>query len=628
LVEFYYLWKKTPGANQNRPHRRRRQGSLRRIRNTRTNSNASNNNSKKEEETPEPVAIIESQPSSISKEENSSVTEDDVSECDSDSSTTNKGSTATSGEFGGNEESPSRMRTRNKQTKEQLAKKRTKRTDTSDVQQHQSDLLKMTPSKAENVNRKINKPETPSKTKKRANEAEIETSGYGGIEDSKDNNGIVKRKRLDSPTESLTTDSRPGSVLDEAESNSELLEGNLTKYSEEKDPLFLAANETQLSLSENEKNLDTVEPVELQTIVTNTTNAQNFDLKENIAAVMVTDSKLELERQVNTSKQNIEVVTLDESKIESTRNEQIEHKLINTENEQVKEQEMLTKLANMKQEGFSTGVVSTLITGSVEHATKETIFIKNEPDEEDSINNSNSNEPHDLKLKVEIKSELKSMIDNVVHDCEDTQQLSNNESFLKSDMKDVKFRTDIKLSSSPIYDHKSANEHETVNMKYITPTASAKYNPESQVEYDMKVFIDQNADGSEKFSSPFLESVTNSMRPDNTSDVCDARYYQQDCNSSENSLKYPEDLKSNTSGEHTITSKAYHPYDQQQQNLLRNSYESIKFDQIMKYGLPSTTSASQITDLKYLTPEQQQQMSIMKYSSGDYNFIFFLNVII
>ncbi|XP_065205520.1 arginine-glutamic acid dipeptide repeats protein-like isoform X2 [Planococcus citri] len=35
LVEFYYLWKKTPGANNNRPHRRRRQGSLRRNRNTR-----------------------------------------------------------------------------------------------------------------------------------------------------------------------------------------------------------------------------------------------------------------------------------------------------------------------------------------------------------------------------------------------------------------------------------------------------------------------------------------------------------------------------------------------------------------------------------------------------------------
>lgn len=41
-MEFYYLWKKTPGANNNRPHRRRRQGSLRRIRNTRNSRGAAN----------------------------------------------------------------------------------------------------------------------------------------------------------------------------------------------------------------------------------------------------------------------------------------------------------------------------------------------------------------------------------------------------------------------------------------------------------------------------------------------------------------------------------------------------------------------------------------------------------
>lgn len=77
LVEFYYLWKKTPGANNNRPHRRRRIGSLRRIRVTRNSSNTPPN---KKEETPEPTAT----------EDNSSLTEDDASECDSDSSITNK----------------------------------------------------------------------------------------------------------------------------------------------------------------------------------------------------------------------------------------------------------------------------------------------------------------------------------------------------------------------------------------------------------------------------------------------------------------------------------------------------------------------------------------------------------
>lgn len=76
-MEFYYLWKKTPGANNNRPHRRRRAGSLRRIRVTRqTNTPPAN----KKEETPEPIPT----------EDNSSLTEDDASECDSDSSITNK----------------------------------------------------------------------------------------------------------------------------------------------------------------------------------------------------------------------------------------------------------------------------------------------------------------------------------------------------------------------------------------------------------------------------------------------------------------------------------------------------------------------------------------------------------
>jgi hypothetical protein len=617
LVEFYYLWKKTPGANQNRPHRRRRQGSLRRIRNTRTNSNASNNNSKKEEETPEPVLITESQPSSISKEENSSVTEDDISECDSDSSTTNKGSTATSGEFGGSDDSPSRMRTRNKQTKEQLTKKRAKRNiDTPDAQQQQTDVTKMTPSKTDNLSRKNSKPETLNKSKKRANESEIETSGYNVGEDSKDNSGIVKRKRVDSPTESLTTDSRPGSVLDEAESNSEILEGNSTKENEEKDPLSLPTSEIQLSIEDSEKIIDTDETLQLLTTMI-APIAQSFDLKETVAPAITTDSKFEQEQQINVSKQNTESVTAEECEIENTTNDQIEEKTITTENEQVKEQEMLSKLANMKQEGFSTGVIATKAsTALAENATKEIVFIKNEPGDDDSINNTNSNEPHDLKLKVEIKSEEKSINDIVAQDGENTQPTSN-ENFLKSDLKDVKFGSDIKFSGSPLSERKSGkNEHEAVNIKYITPPDSAKYNQDGQVEYDMKGFIDQNVGDSEKISSSYLESVSNSMRPDNTLNTNDPRYYHQDCNTSESSLKYQEDLKSNIGGELAATSKAYHPYDQQQ-NLLRQTYENMKFDQIMKYGLPSTTSASQIPDLKYLTPEQQQQMSMLKYSSGD-----------
>ncbi|XP_060865602.1 LOW QUALITY PROTEIN: arginine-glutamic acid dipeptide repeats protein-like [Metopolophium dirhodum] len=79
LVEYYYLWKKTPGANNNRPHRRRRQGSLRRIRTTR----ATRPSSAQKDET-----STGSRPSPISKEPgdgSSGVSEDDGGNTEDDS---------------------------------------------------------------------------------------------------------------------------------------------------------------------------------------------------------------------------------------------------------------------------------------------------------------------------------------------------------------------------------------------------------------------------------------------------------------------------------------------------------------------------------------------------------------
>lgn len=84
-MEFYYLWKKTPGANNNRPHRRRRQGSLRRIRNTRNSRGANTPPTTGRGGT---ATETDSRPSpQPGKEpgETSSVTEDDNSEDDSDS---------------------------------------------------------------------------------------------------------------------------------------------------------------------------------------------------------------------------------------------------------------------------------------------------------------------------------------------------------------------------------------------------------------------------------------------------------------------------------------------------------------------------------------------------------------
>ncbi|XP_034940092.1 arginine-glutamic acid dipeptide repeats protein isoform X5 [Chelonus insularis] len=122
LVEFYYLWKKTPGANNNRPHRRRRPGSLRRIRNTRNsragtpkeetpapskeNTPANTTSAKEaatEPETPSVGASASSNNNNNTSNSNnnnnpggevSSVTEDDNSEEDSDSRDTNTNGSA------------------------------------------------------------------------------------------------------------------------------------------------------------------------------------------------------------------------------------------------------------------------------------------------------------------------------------------------------------------------------------------------------------------------------------------------------------------------------------------------------------------------------------------------------
>ncbi|XP_023289168.1 arginine-glutamic acid dipeptide repeats protein isoform X7 [Orussus abietinus] len=273
LVEFYYLWKKTPGANNNRPHRRRRQGSLRRIRNTR-NSRAGT--PKEEVPTPPkdtpPTAVNAKEPASEAEAipvgtpannnpggEISSVTEDDNSEEDSDSRDTNTNGVAhscqhcfstsskdfqvagkdrlllcaecrvhlkKSGELppappylfrpvpAESPDSPGRMRTRNKakETPRPARPRRTGGNDTPDQEKQekqQQQPQQQTPDKSKK--KPSGKQETPKKGQKRPQVEEVEEEKEAS-----------KRKRGDrpeSPSESLTTDSN--SLMDEPERETE-----------------------------------------------------------------------------------------------------------------------------------------------------------------------------------------------------------------------------------------------------------------------------------------------------------------------------------------------------------------------------------------------------------------------
>ncbi|KAL5291548.1 Gug family protein [Megaselia abdita] len=385
LVEFYYLWKKTPGANNNRPHRRRRQSSLRR---NRAVTRASTTPTKKED-TPEPekpetpasatsTTTASTTTSSVaanstvasatatvnstsvnqasSKEDNTnSLTEDDGSDVDSDTSLTTANTKS--------DESPSRMRTRNKNSKEQTPTANGKRPKRGGTDATDSNENPKTPTKSTDNKRKgSGKQETPVKKKK--NE---DSKNSNADEDLKDNASRKSTKqppnRVDSPVESLNSDSRPDSALDDADTNTN----------------------------------DEAE----QTSVTNeVTPSSNSEDKESVVDEKVLDikdiKKDEEEEKITTIP--VEEKSLPEIPEELPPVEQIKVEVKNEEELLLPAPEE-TKLT-IKQE------LQTQTTAS------ENIYIKKEPLDEPNIDqtcNQNSNEPQDLKVKIEVKNEASLM---------------------------------------------------------------------------------------------------------------------------------------------------------------------------------------------------------------------------
>lgn len=229
LVEFYYLWKKTPGASSNRPHRRRRQASLRRVRNTR-NSRAGTPKEQTPEATPTVPDTNGSRPSPNPKEagEMSSVTEDENSEDDSDSRDTGDLAKADNSRVDNPDDSPSRMRTRNK-SKEQTTPNGKKGQDESDNDTKTKKPTKQsTQSTNNNIQEKVlSSPLSKESKKKVAVNGKVDVSKVKKrLPDDTKPEGIMdgdvqmKKKKAaeppESPSESLTNDSFP--AMDETES--------------------------------------------------------------------------------------------------------------------------------------------------------------------------------------------------------------------------------------------------------------------------------------------------------------------------------------------------------------------------------------------------------------------------
>ncbi|XP_045772587.1 arginine-glutamic acid dipeptide repeats protein [Maniola jurtina] len=230
LVEFYYLWKKTPGASSNRPHRRRRQASLRRVRNTR-NSRAGTPKEPTPEATPTVPETNGSRPSPNPKEtgEMSSVTEDENSEDDSDSRDAGDLAKVDNGRVDNPEDSPSRMRTRNK-SKEQTTPNGKKGQDESDNDAKSKKPVKPNPQSTNNnvPTEKVLSSPVSKEIKKKVVNGKVDVSKVKKrLPDDTKPEGIMdgdvqmKKKKAEeppeSPSESLTNDSF--SAMDETESH-------------------------------------------------------------------------------------------------------------------------------------------------------------------------------------------------------------------------------------------------------------------------------------------------------------------------------------------------------------------------------------------------------------------------
>lgn len=204
-----------------------------------------------------------------------------------------------------------------------------------------------------------------------------------------------------SPAESLTTDSRPGSVMDEGESNSEPSESIICipKDGDEKDPLSIALPETPSSDTQTKED-----------------HAEN-DQKSPSDVVTPED---EADIPAQSSKTGDETNQEKEKKVDVKSNDG---------DENIKDSEIVSKLANLKKESNEL---------TVDQQSKDSaMFIKKEPTTNDEscldVSKSNSNSstassggPTDLKVKIEIKSEGKNGSSDSSNQMPNEQDNNNN----------------------------------------------------------------------------------------------------------------------------------------------------------------------------------------------------------
>lgn len=278
--------------------------------------------------------------------------------------------------------------------------------------------------------------------------------------------------------ESLTTDSRPGSVMDEGESNSEPAESMilLSKDAEEKDPLSIALPETPSSDTQTKEDHD----------------RENDQRSPSDVATP--------EDEADIPAQSSKTVGDDEKKLEIKGEK---------ESKDVKDSEMLSKLANIKQESNSSMTDGEFQSKESSSSTaSSSVLIKKEPSEEESnqnLNNQQQTQPADLKVKIEIKSEKNGSNSNSVPS--DISNQMPNEQDNNNNAENLVCKPIEKLSAAvpSSSDNSSSSSQPLLSSKDTAEnTTGTDYSMKTFMEHQQRegIKIEQNALKSEQNKSP------------------------------------------------------------------------------------------------------------------------------
>lgn len=420
----------------------------------------------------------------------------------------------------------------------------------------------------------------------------------------------------------MNSDSRPDSVLDEQENTSEPPETPLpeseSKEPEDKlvDPLSIPIAEplSVVSSAEKEENPED-EVVQPAATTTNTTGNDDqetevvpkqepiepipepsnspVDEKPNIATLPTTTEETKPSTPVASAPPAVEP-EVDAVKTESSPPPAAESYV-------PKDQEMLSTIANIKQEVNPS-------TNSTEFAPLKAdiqVYIKKEPSEEAAENsnsnsnsnsnnsNSNSNEPNDLKLVTEIKAEEKCGLDLTDHENKfqdvgllPSQHIKYNTPLPPPVDFQVKYNSEPAKYNEPF---KYAPHDLHAGMKYPPVGPEQKYNPESSVKYDMKMFMEPPSNENSQMMKAYPTEPTDLKYP------------------GEGHSKYTPPISEPMKFEsidHSIIKRP--PYPEPHQPM-RSPYDSA---QMMKYGdpmhkfhgIPPPVGAIGPPEMKYLPP--------------------------